>query len=128
MISLQIDDLLRFLKNDNELNYLSKHASFSFVWEGDAFQVLFIVKNSTISIKEDISFNDYWDFTISGDRESWNEFFMPTPKPFYHNLIAMVNKIEAVNMTGNRLIAMQHIRCLSRMFDLIQSYFAERIR
>jgi hypothetical protein len=128
MISLPIDGLEEFLKNDYELTYLSKHASFSFVWEGDAFQVLFTLKNSIISIKEDISFNDYWDFTIAGNSESWNEFFMPTPKPYYHNLIAMVNKVEAVNITGNRLIAMQHICCLSRMFDLIQSYYAERIR
>jgi hypothetical protein len=126
MISLQMDGLESFLKNDDELSYLRKHANFSFVWEGDTFQVLFIVRNSTIFIKEEITFNDYWDFTISGDSESWNEFLKPYPKPFYHNLIAMVNKIEAVSMTGNRLIAMQQIRCLTRIFDLIQTYFSER--
>jgi hypothetical protein len=126
MISLQMEGLENFLRKDNELSYLCRHADFSFVWEGDTFQVLFIVKNSTISIKEEITFNDYWDFTISGDNESWNEFFKPYPKPFYHNVIALINKIETVRMTGNRLIAMQSIRCLSRVFDLIQSYFSER--
>lgn len=112
--------LEKALLEDKEFQLLSKKCNFSFVWQIGQLQMFFSVNHGNLKIISSLTFNDYWDFTIKGTRESWNEFFQPFPKPFYHELFAMINQVKDVTLDGNRLKAMQHIRCLSRMFHIFR--------
>ena len=112
------DSLKQKINNDPEFVVVGRWMHVSFLWELGETRMLFVVKEGKIEdikLDQEITFNDSWEFSFHGSKESWEKFLAPCPPPMYNDIWAMVVQVEDVELNGNRLVAMQNIRALSRL-------------
>jgi hypothetical protein len=106
------------INNDQELSWIAKFMTCNFVWQIGTKSYLFRVQNGKIQSIVTPTWNDSWDFTLEGSEEAWAKFARKVPPPLYHDLLGMVTRLPECRLIGNRLIAMQNIRSLTRMMSL----------
>lgn len=112
------------VNNDPEFAVVGRLMDVDFLWEVGATRLLFIVRQGQIKdvkLNDEITFNDSWEFSLRGPEESWKKFLALVPPPMYNDLWAMVVQVEDVELHGNRLVAMQNIRALSRLMTLTRA-------
>jgi pimeloyl-ACP methyl ester carboxylesterase len=112
------------VNNDPEFAVVGRLMQVDFLWEAGETRLLFIVKDGKIydiKLDDEITFNDSWEFSLRGSEESWRKFLAPSPPPMYNDIWAMVVHVEDVELHGNRLVAMQNIRALSRLMTLTRA-------
>lgn len=112
------------VNDDPEFTVVGKWMRVRFVWDLGETRMLVVVEQGRIAdikLDEEITFNDSWDFSLHGSRESWEKFLSAYPPPMYNDLWAMVVQVEDVRLDGNRLAAMQNIRALSRLMTLART-------
>ena len=115
------NSLKKKVNNDPEFATVGRLMQVNFLWELGETRLLFIVKEGKIDdikVNDEITFNDSWAFSLRGSKESWEKFLAPVPPPMYNDIWAMVVQVEDVELNGNRLVAMQNIRALSRLMTL----------
>jgi pimeloyl-ACP methyl ester carboxylesterase len=115
------DSLKQRVNHDPEFAVVGKLMHVRFVWELGETRMLFVVergKIEDIKLDEEITFNDSWQFSLRGSRESWERFLAPCPPPMHNDIWAMVVQVDDVELDGDRLVAMQNIRALSRLMAL----------
>jgi pimeloyl-ACP methyl ester carboxylesterase len=118
------DSFKQRVNNDPEFVAVGKLMHVRFVWELGETRMLFVVEQGQIEdirLDEEIIFNDGWEFSLHGSKESWEKFLTPCPPPMYNDIWAMVVQVEDVELNGNRLAAMQNIRALSRLMALART-------
>ena len=118
------DNLKQKINTDPEFAVVGKWMHVRFVWELGETRMLFVVKEGKIEdikLDEEITFNDSWEFSLHGSKESWEKFLAPCPPPMYNDIWAMVVQVEDVELNGDRLVAMQNIRALSRLMALTRT-------
>jgi|SRR5699024_2149918 len=103
---------------DRELSWISKHMTCSFLWQIDNEEILFDVKEGKIIMIRNPNWSDSWDFSIVGPKSVWEIFIQKYPPPLYNSLLGLLTKHPHCNLKGNRIIAMQNIRSIIRMFSL----------
>lgn len=106
------------VNNDQELSWIAKFMTCDFLWKIDKESHLIKVLEGKIQSITSPTWNDSWDFTIEGSKETWVKFTKRVPPPMYYDLLGMVTRLPDCSLTGNRLIAMQYIRSLTRMMSL----------
>lgn len=106
------------VNQDPELSWIAKNMNCTFVWRIEADPFLFQINRGKITSIKAPTWNDSWDFSIEGPREVWLHFIKQVPPPLYNDLLAIVSRLPDCQLSGNRLLAMQYIRSLTRMFSL----------
>ncbi|WP_147803636.1 hypothetical protein [Alkalicoccus halolimnae] len=104
---------------DPEFYESSRRAKYQFALQVENETCLFHVEASSLHVKEE-GWNDSWDFTIQTDELAWSRFMEKMPPPNFQHLLPFVLKVEGTALTGNRMIAMQHIRSLNRIFQVLR--------
>ncbi|WP_019119755.1 hypothetical protein [Brevibacillus massiliensis] len=103
---------------DPELSWIAKHMNCRFLWKIGCCSYLFQIEGGKIISIAEPTWNDSWDFNIEGPKEAWDKFIQPVPPPVYHDLLGIVTRIQDCCLNGNRLMAMQYMRSLTRMFTV----------
>jgi|SRR5699024_3061251 len=103
---------------DQELSWVAKHMTCSFLWQIENEQILFDVnKGKIVSIRYP-NWNDSWHFSIEGPKNVWEVFIQKYPPPLYNSLLGLLTKHPDCALKGSRMIAMQNIRAIIRIFSL----------
>jgi hypothetical protein len=113
------------INEDRELSWIGKFFTCRFVWKIGQRAYLFRVANGKVLSIAPPTWNDSWDFALEGPEEAWRKFAMPLPPPLYHDLLGMVTRLPDCQLSGNRLLAMQHIRALTRLMSLVREVKSE---
>src|ERR671939_64384 len=124
LIKKWTDSLKQRVNHDPEFAVVGKLMHVRFMWELGETRMLFVVergKIEDIKLDEEITFNDSWQFSLRGSRESWERFLAPCPPPMHNDIWAMVVQVNDVELDGDRLVAMQNIRALSRLMALART-------
>ncbi|MBD3646756.1 MAG: SCP2 sterol-binding domain-containing protein [Pseudomonadales bacterium] len=83
--------LVDAVNQDPELKRRGKYYSIHFRLEMDDDQILFKVDNGQLtSVIEDG--DEPVTFSLSGSRETWQQFFLDEPPPGYHDIAAMLDQ------------------------------------
>lgn len=106
------------VNQDPELSWIAKHMNCTFLWKIGAESFLFQINGGKIASIKSPTWNDSWDFSIEGPKEVWLRFIKQVPPPFYNDLLAIVTRLPDCQLSGNRLLAMQYMRSLTRMLSL----------
>ncbi|MFM1655216.1 hypothetical protein ACI7RC_24445 [Brevibacillus sp. B_LB10_24] len=104
--------------HDLELSWIAKHVHCRFLWKIGGRSFLFQILGGKITSIAVPTWNDSWDFSIEGPEEAWNKFIQPVPPPVYQDLLGIVTRIPDCRLEGNRLMAMQYMRTLTRLFTV----------
>lgn len=110
--------LQKAVNKDSEFSWIAKHMNCTFLWKIDEDLFLFKIHNGKINSINVPTWNDSWDFSIEGPRYAWLKLVEQMPPPLYNDLLGMVTKLEECELNGNRLLAMQNMRSLSRLFTI----------
>jgi hypothetical protein len=119
--TFSLDWMERFkmvINTDPELSWVGRFMNLRFIWRIEEVQYLFVVKNGKVESVSSPTWNDSWDFELSGPVSAWEKFVQPVPPPMYNDVLGMVSKLPDCDLTGNRLVAMQNIRALTTMMNL----------
>lgn len=108
----------KVINKDQELSWIAKFMTCDFIWQIGERSYLFHIVDGKVRSIVSPTWNDSWDFAIEGPEEAWVKFAKRLPPPMYHDLLGMVTRLPECRLTGNRLIAMQNIRSLTRMMSL----------
>jgi pimeloyl-ACP methyl ester carboxylesterase len=103
---------------DKELKTLIGKYSFRFLIKNGVNNCLWSVEKEQISMQEQYTIDDVWDFTIVIPENAWKLFISPTPPAFHNTLQAMIANVPGVGIEGNRLIWAQSIRIVERILYL----------
>ena len=61
-----------------------------------------------------------WDFAVSGEEEAWQEHWAPTPRPTFHDIIAM-RTAGHITIEGNLHPFLCNILYVKRLLELPRS-------
>ncbi len=64
------------------------------------------------------TFNRSWDFTLSAPPDVWEHFLQPVPQPTFHDLFAMLARVPAFQIEGQRESFAQHAHVIRRLLEL----------
>jgi hypothetical protein len=59
-------------------------------------------------------------FTLRASPQIWEKFLRKRPEPLYHDLFAMLMRVQGFLLEGDTLAAMQHARALHRLMSLMR--------
>jgi hypothetical protein len=108
------------VNRDQQLSQIGTFFNCTFVWKIGEIAYLFLIeKGKVLDIRVPMS-NDSWDFTIEGPKDTWLKFAESSPSLEYYDLLGILTKHEDSYLIGNRLKAMQHMRSLRRLFQIVK--------
>ncbi|MET3506583.1 hypothetical protein [Halalkalibacter oceani] len=113
-----INSFQQAVKQDQEFLWIAKHMNCTFLWKVGSESFLFKIEQGNILSITSPTWNDSWDFSIEGTQEAWNKFLKQPPPPLYNDLLGMVTRLPECELNGNRLMAMQYMRSLTRLFTI----------
>lgn len=112
---------------DPELRATGRWFDLDFAIVADARTVLIEIRSGRlVRAIEDPGLEAAWSFTLRGGLEDWRRFLLPTPPPFYSDLLGMNRRVEAFAIEGDRKVFVRHLRPLHRLFELGRSLGTER--
>src|SRR5690606_6798173 len=93
----------RACMEDNRVQVLAKTAEVRFSLKTPPHQYLITAQAGRITITDQVTFNDAWDYTIIVPAEDWDKFTQAAPPPMYTTLQAMAGYIDGVELEGDRV-------------------------
>jgi putative sterol carrier protein len=112
---------------DAEYSWISRHMNCSFVWKIGEDSFLFNILNGEIISITVPTWNDSWDFSIEGPLDTWMKFIERSPMPIYNDLLGMLTRLPQCELKGNRLMAMQYMRSLTRLFTIAREVEGDKM-
>lgn len=107
---------------DPELRLIGKFFTCDFLLDFEAVRYLMRVFEGRVrETVPDPHYDRPWAFALRGPRQVWEKYLQPIPPPLYHHIFAMLMRVPEFRLEGNTLAAMQNIRALVRMCDLLRS-------
>lgn len=107
---------------DPELRLIGKFFTCDFLLDFEVVRYLMRVAEGAVrEVVPDPHYDRPWAFALRGPRHVWEKYLRPVPPPLYHHIFAMLMRVPEFRLEGNTLAAMQNIRALVRMCDLLRA-------
>ena len=87
---------------------------------GDSRYALKVEKGRIVDIIAAPKFDVRALFGFHAPVEVWRKFLSPNPPPLFHDFFAMLMRVPEFVLEGDGLVAMQNVRALHRMMNIMR--------
>ncbi len=114
-------DLARFVNADAALVRRGRYLSMRFLVEvGDDGYLVSIRDGMVQSVTPGPFVMQDWDFALRAAPDTWEKFWLATPPPGYHDLVALM-RYKRLRVEGNMLIFMRNLLYIKGLMASLRS-------